>query len=539
MENIDILIYSAPKTAGNTLKYNLVKSNYKVYYTHNVKFFSSTFPGQNNNISLEEYIKKESISKKLVVIMVYREFVDRIISLFFQSFKYFYELKNDESIYDVPTDVLIDYFNNNVIETYINSDDYNTNIREGFFEIFPEETNAFIDNYNFMKGYSTWEKANIQFVVLNFHNIKNWESNLLEILGNKIVIEKSTNTSEEKFYKSKYIDFKEKYLLPKHLADAIFEKNGYPTLFSYCLTYSEKLLCFKKYKINKTLIGKKGYLFLNHDSNQELRIHTNNLCLVNNSSLKKYDKYKDKMILTVFPNKSLVYKHYLPDGFDIKYRPSFDIYNDYFKENIIDGYKSLENEEDIFYKTDTHMNLKGSYKIYCDFVKKINDIFNIHVETRNIIIEKKTVESLAEINDGIGDLTWKLNLGDQELSDTKDNYYFSNDLKELYLKYTLTENDPLRLLTITDNEIIDITDQHINNIIDWNTVSKHIIYKKNINKPKLKCLIFYDSFLLSTLDLYLEMFEEVYLSKTVFYEIFIEAIQPDYIFEFRIERFLT
>jgi hypothetical protein len=111
MENIDILIYSAPKTAGNTLEFNLTKSNYNVYYTHDSHFFSSSYPCQNNNISLNEYITNESASKKLVIIMIYREYVDRIISHFFQSFEYFYNVENCENINDIPTDELIDFFN--------------------------------------------------------------------------------------------------------------------------------------------------------------------------------------------------------------------------------------------------------------------------------------------------------------------------------------------------------------------------------------------------------------------------------------------
>ena len=56
-ETTDILIYSSPKTGGNTLQINLIVGGYNVYYTHSREFFTTPFPGQNNSISLEKYIE--------------------------------------------------------------------------------------------------------------------------------------------------------------------------------------------------------------------------------------------------------------------------------------------------------------------------------------------------------------------------------------------------------------------------------------------------------------------------------------------------
>jgi hypothetical protein len=96
----------------------------------------------------------------------------------------------------------------------------------------------------------------------------------------------------------------------------------------------------------------------------------------------------------------------------------------------------------------------------------------------------------------------------------------------------------LRLLCIENNSIVDKKNDFIDTIVNWEMLSKHILYKKNSGKLAHKCLIFYDSFLLSTLGLYLDLFEEVYLSKSVFTKEVIDLINPDYIFEFRVERFL-
>jgi len=537
MENIDVLIYSPPKTAGNTIQINLIYNGYKVYYTHDSYFFTNKYPCQENDMSLNSYIEKESRTKKLTIIMVYREYVERAISMFFQSFKYLYN-DSTKNVNDVPTNELIDYFNKNIITKFINYNNYNSNINEGFFELFPEEVNNFKDNYNESEGYSVWSKGNIQFVLLKFNNMNNWESILSKIFNKKITLNKSANLTDEKEHYDKYKDFKNNYNLSEEAYNNIYKENGYPTLFSFCLSESEKLDFHNKYKIYKTLIGKSGYLFLQNDSGNEIKIHNENVCNIKENSLNRYKNYKGKYLLTVFPNKSLLYKDFLPDGFDMKYRQAFDVYKKYFENNMIDGLTVLKNIDDTFYKTDTHINLNGAYIIYCTFINKIKELFDIIIEDKNIVIHKKTVASLNELDIGVGDLTWDNNLGNQILDNTEDTYYYSNDFDVIYLKYIISMNDPLRMLVIEDNTLIDKTNDFIDTVLNWEMLSKHIVYKKNKGKLAYKCLIFYDSFLLSTLGLYLELFEEVYLSKSVFTKEIVELINPDYIFEFRVERFL-
>ena len=78
----------------------------------------------------------------------------------------------------------------------------------------------------------------------------------------------------------------------------------------------------------------------------------------------------------------------------------------------------------------------------------------------------------------------------------------------------------------------------MNNNLTWDILSDYILYQKNNIKNKNKVLIFYDSLLLSGIDLYLDLFGEVYFSKSVYDINLINLIKPDYIFEFRCERFL-
>ena len=292
--------------------------------------------------------------------------------------------------------------------------------------------------------------------------------------------------------------------------------------------------------MNKTLIGKNGFLFLQNDTCCELEVHNNNLCIVDNLFYKKYENNISNFLLIVFPNKSYVCKNNLPDEYNLQYRTGFEIYEKYFKNYILDGY-NYANNEDTFYKTDTHMNLKGCMHIYYAFVYKINQLFNLNVVSKEINLESKEVLSLSELNLGIGDLTWSNNLGNQELVNTNDTYFFSNDFELLYCRYNLTLNSEINLLLFNNNSntFENITSSLNTQILTWEHLSKYILYKKNNNfENKIKVLIFYDSFLLSTMSLYLNMFNEVYMAKSIFDQNLINVVNPDYIFDFRVERFL-
>ena len=292
--------------------------------------------------------------------------------------------------------------------------------------------------------------------------------------------------------------------------------------------------------MNKTLIGKNGYLFLQNDSCQELNVHHSNLQLCNKDFLHRYDTYKNKYLLIVMPNKSLIYKQYLPDGFDLKYRPAFNLYKEYLQDHILDCYEFLQHEEDTYFKTDTHINLKGNYIVYKKFIQKIKDLFHLRVEDKNINIIKSNCNNLLDCNFGIGDLTWTMNLGDQILEDVTDTYYSTDDFEPLVWRHTLNETSSFQLYKLKNGGLVDETQLNINKLVDWYMVSDYIFYKKNIScsENKIKVLIFYDSLLLSILPLYLNMFYEVYLYKTIYSKEIIDVIQPDYVFEFRVERFL-
>jgi hypothetical protein len=284
--------------------------------------------------------------------------------------------------------------------------------------------------------------------------------------------------------------------------------------------------------MNKTLIGKNNILFLMNDSAKELEVHCNNLNLVVDKTLSRYNF--ENTIFFVYPNKSLIYKDFLPDEYIVKYRPALDIYKKKFGNKLFDFYEILKDELDVYYKTDAHINLKGNYIVYKYFINILNSKLNLNIIPKDIILDVKNCE-LKTLPYGIGDLTWESNLGQQHLEDIKDNFYFNDEVTWFYCIYKITNDSDIRFL---DYNLNDNTEQLEGQHAYWNIISDYIIYKKNIGKVNVKIVIFYDSFLLHILPLYFDLFNDIYFVKNIYNGEIINLIQPDFVFEFRVERFL-
>jgi hypothetical protein len=288
--------------------------------------------------------------------------------------------------------------------------------------------------------------------------------------------------------------------------------------------------------MEKTLVGTSGWLFLKNDSCKELEVHCNNLCLASETFQRdRYAKYMKKFFLTIFPNKSFLYSSYLPAGYNAKYRPAFDIYKKVLGDQLLDGYKYLKGLSETYYKTDTHINFRGAYLIHCAWITDINRIFSLSIPIPEHTIIRKEVSSLSELNIGIGDLTWGSNRGSISLAGTDDVFFKSDTVDSLYMTYKIAVDGSIRLL---GSKLEDITEKYAGATLDWSVVSECILYKKNSNGVAKKVLIFYDSLLCSTLSLYINLFTEIYMVKNIFNPALVDKINPDLVFEFRVERFL-
>jgi hypothetical protein len=292
--------------------------------------------------------------------------------------------------------------------------------------------------------------------------------------------------------------------------------------------------------MNKTLIGKENYLFLINDSANEIEKHCDPNYKGNKEYIDKYTLYNN-ILLIIYPDKSYVYRKYLPDEYRAIYRPVLDQYKKEINNKILDTYEVLKNEDDIFYKTDTHINLKGNYIVYNYFADNVKKILNIELPKVDMSnLKKKIVPSLEELGLGIGDLTWKINLGEQVLEDKTDNYYYDEGSLLVYCKTILSKDIPISLFKLNEKNTFDVYNtQNYGNIFNWNIVSTYVLHKINNDaNNNLKVLIFYDSFLLVGIHLYVNLFKEIYFVKSIFSREYYNIIKPDFVFEFRVERFL-
>ena len=285
--------------------------------------------------------------------------------------------------------------------------------------------------------------------------------------------------------------------------------------------------------MNKTLVGKDNYLFLINDASKELEQHCENLSLIQDPNLSRYT-FKNYFI-TVFPDKSVQCKDYLPDNYKVKYRPGLEIYLKKLKNKLLDTYQVLKDMDNIFYKTDTHMNLKGCYIVYCEFIKKINILYSLNLTVNSVEMEERECV-LTNTGLGIGDLTWPINLKNQTLDNINDTYYFSKDVPPFYNVYKINNSSNIRIINYDlEDKTKELQDK--NEFLHWTIISNYIIHK-NLNPNTKKVVIFYDSFLLNMLPLYLDLFDNVYFVKELFNNTILNKIKPDYVFEFRVERFL-
>ena len=283
-----------------------------------------------------------------------------------------------------------------------------------------------------------------------------------------------------------------------------------------------------------TLKGKDNYLFLINDSVRSLDKHTSNeSALLLENVMWRQDV--NNLYMLVYPDKEVICEKFLPDGNEIKYRTSLDIYKTVFEDRLLDPTDILDTTD--YYKTDSHMNNKGNYKVYNRFIEFLKHKFpEDRIEAVNIELTKVEVPSLVSLELGLGDLTWEHNKKDVVLDDISDIYYeMPKEYNFSSTVYNCNEED----FRILNRELTDMSIESKNKLITWDVVSNSIFYHKSsspcINK---KVVFIYDSFMLPSIGLYRNLFRETYFVKDVFDQKYINKIKPDLIFEFRIERFL-
>lgn len=294
---------------------------------------------------------------------------------------------------------------------------------------------------------------------------------------------------------------------------------------------------------HKTLIGRSGFLFLINDSSNEIDLHKNGSKRCSDDIVMKYSKVKNKYCMLVYPNKSFVCQKYLPDEYKpLIYRDQYNQFKEALDEHLYDGLEHMkENGEKYFYKTDTHMNLLGTYMLISKFINYINDKFLLNLRIPTIEIGFKLCEGgILILGKGIGDLTFAQNLGNQILETNEDNYYYmiSDEFKDFYVSQNVNKDDQIRFKTVVNGTLVDNNESLDGSLIAWPIISTQIIYKKNLPSNGKRILIFYDSFTLNLIPLLLSISDEVYMVKEIFNQRLVDIVNPDFILELRVERFL-
>lgn len=283
----------------------------------------------------------------------------------------------------------------------------------------------------------------------------------------------------------------------------------------------------------KTLVGKDGYLFLINDSANEIGKHSESF--VPNCNLDMYKNIFEKIFLLVFPDKSYVCRNFLPDEYnDVENCNTIDVYKDYFGNKMVYPIEIIDHT--MFYKTDTHMNLFGVYNVLKYFIEHLKKNFNIELNFPEITLSSMNAKNgIINLGKGIGDLMFYHNKGNLLIENTPEIYYYSNDLKNIYLGEKINDNSDVRIL---DYNLNDHTSEFNDQQIDWNIVSKYILHSEQDVGIDKKILVFYDSFSLQILDRLLKISNNVYLMKSSIYYPVINIINPNIILELHVERFL-
>jgi len=276
-------------------------------------------------------------------------------------------------------------------------------------------------------------------------------------------------------------------------------------------------------KPESAIFGKDGFLFYNSNIDGIYTSYSNRNVTDKQNLEKAYKKQlglknifakkKIKYIVGFFPNKHTIYKEKLPLSMTLQIQRETSLADQlvlYFKErnfpiiDVRDDLLSAKNQEQLYYKFDTHWNAYGAYIGYQSFCKQTFDKLNIlPMDTSYFDIQRKEKRN--------GDLANMI--GVKEITAYSDqSIIFKLKNKELGFKTISPKGYPKKTI-ITINENCD-------------------------NKDTV--LIFKDSFTTTLVPYFsLHFYKVIYISNAAIDMDLVEKNQPNIVMSLCVERALT
>jgi len=212
-KKILVFIYTPPKVGSTTLVTSLRLScsrGINVFHIHDETMLSViTGIKNNNNITINELIQyNSSIGKKVYVIDVYRNPIERKISEYFELLTSYHFNTTDNNIGNYKLELLARRLNS--LFPFLGKGDY-------FFDKYDIDVP---EKFDFEKKYLLVAKNNVTYIKLRLCDSSEWSNILTNILNINIVIIKDYQT-ENKIIGDVYKKFNDYYQIPYNLLETI------------------------------------------------------------------------------------------------------------------------------------------------------------------------------------------------------------------------------------------------------------------------------------------------------------------------------
>lgn len=218
---LDFLVFSSHKSGTQTLRNSLRASGYKAAHCHNVRHLGL------RHDEFESYLNQYSQQrgKKLDLITVFREPIDRHISSFFQGHgsrplaKKLVADKTETLIYQMKPCDLCDLFISELeSESLIG---FSESIHEIATELRFNPSDLLFDN---QRGFSVFETSNVRVFLFRFDSLFSNFSALMGEITDRSFIVQSSNMSERKWYRETYLAFRNQLAIPSSIIEKTYKK---------------------------------------------------------------------------------------------------------------------------------------------------------------------------------------------------------------------------------------------------------------------------------------------------------------------------